>query len=472
MSRAFLLLILIFGNVCSFGQTLPTVISGTAPEYAGYQIELQKETDPVTHQSETVGVMQVLPDGSFSTTVKLPQTSFCTATFDRWEAELYLEPGNNYEIVLPPFEPLSEAEKQNPFFQLQAISLGIKNQNARDINTLIRQFENTFNLTENEYFNQIFKDKSQAAADSLINKLKGKFPKTANSYFEEYKSYRYASIQFAVNQNKTNTFVKEYLDRPPFNFNLPPFSQLFEQQFSNYFNVESNQIGGEEFRVLAGTANLKGLEDYFRNKKGWSEKLSRTVILKGINDAFYQRTFGQQSMLALLDKIQQNNWTDNDKRLAKKLAEKLRYLLPGTDAPNISMTNFDGKKLDLSDWKGKLVYLHFTTITNPICRQQLDELNKIAQQFNKQLEIINLLPEANIAKKELILQQNWAGTFCTVTDAQKERYKVKTFPTSFLIEENGKLIGSPASNPLDGLSYELGNYFKEKQMKRFRYQAK
>jgi hypothetical protein len=82
------------------------------------------------------------------------------------------------------------------------------------------------------------------------------------------------------------------------------------------------------------------------------------------------------------------------------------------------------------------------------------------------------LPEANSKKKELIMQQNWAGTFYTVTDDQREKYKVKTFPTSYLIDENGKLISSPALNALDGLDRQLAGYFKEKQLERFQNQAK
>ncbi len=472
MRRTFVLLILLFSSVWSFGQTLPTVISGSAPEYAGYKIDIQKEADPITHQAETIGVIQVMPDGSFSTTLKLPNTSYCFAIFDRWQAEIYLEPSSKYEIVLPPFHPMDEAQKQNPFFQKQVVSLVIKNPNKQDINSLIREFENSYNLLENKYFNQIFKDKSQAAADSLIANLKAKFSKTDNSFFEDYKFYRFASIQFAVNQNKNNKFIQKYLNHPPLNFNLPPFLLLFQQQFSNYFNNESNQIGGEKFRTIVGTADLAGLEDYFKKNKAWSDELSRMVILKGINDAYYQHTFNPATMLTLLDKVQKSDWPGKDKELAETLAQKLKYLTPGTDAPNISMTNFDGKKLDLANWKGKLIYLHFTTISNPICRQQLDELAKIAKQFNGELQIINLLPGTNLAKKDLILQQDWAGMFCTVTDEQKEKYKVMTFPTSFLIDENGKLINSPALSPLDGLSSQLAGYFKEKQLERFRNQAK
>jgi hypothetical protein len=37
---------------------------------------------------------------------------------------------------------------------------------------------------------------------------------------------------------------------------------------------------------------------------------------------------------------------------------------------------------------------------------------------------------------------------------------VKTYPTSFLISKEGKLLYSPAPNPIDGLDRQLGQLFK------------
>ncbi|PTN10294.1 redoxin domain-containing protein [Mangrovibacterium marinum] len=472
MNRFVAVLLVLLGCASAFAQSLPTVLSGLAPEYAGRRIALLQQTEPLTNQPQKIGTITILPDGSFSTAVKLSGTSHCFAAFDRWQAEIYLEPGKNYQVVLPPFQPLSESEKQNPFFQPQLVSLGIQNSDDTDINHLIRVFEQSYSALESQYFNQLFKDKSQPAADSLIAKLSRSFPHNDNPYFEQYKFYRYASIRFAVNQAKSNEFIKSYLDHPPLNFNLPPFRQLFNQQFSNYFNTESNQLNGTNFRVLVGTANLAGIEQYLTQNKGWSHELSRMVIMKGINDAYYQHTYSPATMLNLLDKIQQSNWPATDKKLALRLSEKLRYLSPGTMAPNISITNFEGEEQELSNFNGHLTYLHFTSVTNPICRQQLDELAKIEQQFKGQLTIVNLLPEANLDKKELILQQHWAGTFFTVNEEARESYRVKTFPSSYLIDETGKLWASPALNPLDGLSHQLAGYFKQKQLERFRNQAK
>jgi len=453
-------------------QTIPVRIHGTAPEYAGRQIDLLRPGFPVTEQQEVLASLNILPDGSFDASVLIIQTTYCYALFDRWKAEIYLAPGQDYELTFPPFEPLDEAEKRNPFFRPQEIAFSLNNLPDNDINRMIQRFETAYNQEENRYFDPIFIDKSTVAADSMIAMLNHEFPESNNSYFESYKHFRIAAIRFALNQDKSDEFVKTNIDRKPLNFNLPPFRQLFEQQFSNFFYNESNQVGGEKFRMLVGTANLEGIEKYLTIQKGWSTDLARLVILKGINDGFHQRQFKPGTMLELLDEIEQSSWTAEEKSMATASKTKLTYLMNGTEAPDIQLQTLEGKQIRLSTFRGKIVYLQFTTVTNPISRQHLDELKKIAPQFSQKVEFINLLPEADLAKKTLILQQNWPGRFMFVDDKALEAYRVKTFPTAYLIDENQLLVLSPALNPMDGLAHELAGILKNKRIEELRDQAK
>ncbi|WP_372772997.1 peroxiredoxin family protein [Mangrovibacterium sp.] len=469
----FLSIVLLFALFLNTkAQTQPVKISGIAPGYAGKSIDLLVQTDPITDRTSTVATIQVLADGTFDTSVPVKQTSFCFATFDRWKAELYLQPGANYHLLLPGYQPLTEAEKRNPFLQPIEIPFGLRDAEKNDINELIRSFEAAYVREEANYFGQIFKDKSHAAADSMTARLVRQFPKTKNGYFEDYKFYRLATIRFALNQDNANEFIKTYLDRQPLPFNLPPYTQLFEQQFTGFFYQESNRIGGDQFRNMVGKGNLAEIENYLTGQKKWSPALSRMVILKGIADGYYQGQFNPKTMLSLLEKIAGSNWNAQEKEVAKALQHKLTYLTAGTAAPTISGADLNGQSFKLSDLRGKLVVLHFSSVTNPICRQHLDELKNIADQFKGKVEFINLLPMADLAKKALITQQNWPGRFILVDDQQLEKYRIKTFPISYLVDEQGNLLYAPALNPTEGLSRQLSGLMKQRQIEKFRNQAK
>ena len=468
-------LVLFIGALLLFfrveAQTQAVRIFGNAPDYAGRKIALQVSNDPVTDHSETLVELNILPDGSFDESVLINKPTCCFASFDRWKAVIYLEPAQSYQLVFPPSQPLTEQEKRNPFFKSSEIAFGLKDLSEDDINRLIQKFEMAYNEEENRYFNEIFKDKSTAAADLMINHLNSQFPKSENSYFENYKFFRLTAIRFALSQNKTNSFVKTYIDRTPINFNLPPFREIFDQQFTNFFYQESNKIGGDQFRMLVGTANLQGIENNLTKQKGWSSKLSRMVILKGISDGYYQ-AHNPQTMLVLLDKIAQSDWTNAEKSIASTLKAKLTYLTKGTAAPDLALKTLNGGAIKLSAFKGKLTYLSFTTITNPICREHLDELKKFAQQFAPKVEFVTVLPEADLARKEVILQQNWPGQILIAGDDAIETYRVKTFPTAFLLDENQVLIASPALNPLDGLQQQIAGILKSKRIEELRNQTK
>ncbi len=471
MNKLITFLFSLFISFSLFAQSNQVTLSGSMPEYAGRAVELY-QTDPITGEKHVIASLQIGASGSFSKQIPLSSTTFCQADFDVWQAFIYLEPGKSYKLVFPPLKKISEAEQRNPFFQPEIVPFGIEDATANDLNRVILNFENEFSVKENHFFNKIYRDKSKAAVDSLKSAINAKFPNNGNGYFEEYKFYRLATVDFALHQGRTETFVKSCFVDHKFDLSLPPCNNLFNQLFTNYFSIRANSIGGEDFRKLVGQANLSGIENDLATENGWNSRLSHQVILKSINDAFYQGLFSPKSLLNLLDKISASNWTGAEKQTATDLKAKLTYLLQGTNAPGISFTGFDGKPHQLSEFKGQYIYLHFTSVANPICRQHLDYLKKVSTTFSSQLVILNIIPRSEEGKKDLIQQQEWPGQFFTVSNDEADKYRVKSFPTTYLIDPDGKLQLAPAFNPMDGFDRQFSAIMKQKRMEEFRNQAR
>jgi hypothetical protein len=120
-----------------------------------------------------------------------------------------------------------------------------------------------------------------------------------------------------------------------------------------------------------------------------------------------------------------------------------------------------GRSVRFSDYPNTYIYLHFTDPKNSICRQHLDVLKTIAGRYKEKLVIINVIPDQENFKNET----GWAGIFATTDSNGKETYKVKTFPNSFLIGKDGKLLLSPAPNPIDGFDRQLGQILKSDHFK-------
>ena len=427
-------------------------------------IELYTLHDIVSEEKIKLGTVRFSADGSFILDVEITETTLCMADFDGYHGMIYIEPGKSYQIVFPPKQTLTESQKRNPFAKPEPVWFGILNPVKDELNVKIQQFEQEYAKLENRYFDQIFANQSKSLVDTVNLKLDKEFPKTSSSFFESHKLFRKANLEFALNQGKSAEFMETYFSHSKPKSNLAAYSVIFNQVFMNYFSMLSNAPNSTEIRNRINSAYLTKLDDYFQKQLHFNKELSHLVLIKSMNDAFYSKQFSKALILKLLDQVKSPEWSAYEQKTAQLIHSKLTYLTSGTNPPSIILKNLNGQKVNFSDYPNTYIYLHFTDPKNSICRQHLDALKAISARYKEKLVIINVIPESKGFKNE----SGWPGIFTTTEGNAEVSYKVKTYPNSFLIGKDGKLLLSPAPNPIDGLDRQLGqllksDYFKEMQ---------
>ncbi len=438
-----------------------TKITGIAPGYAQNTIDLNTLHDFISEDKIKLGNIRINSEYVFSLEFELNETTLCFADFDGYHGMIYLEPGKTYQIILPPKRTLTDSQKRNPFVKPEAIWFGIVNPSADELNFQIQKFEQTYSSHENKYFDQIFIGHSKSLADSVKQMLDQEFPATNSTFLESHKLFRQANLDFALNQGKSADFMRTYFSTTLPNYQLASYATIFNQVFTNYFNVLTNNSQMAEIKNLINTSALTKLDEYFQNKLHFNRELSHWVLLKSMKDAFYSKQFSKASILKMLDQVKNEGWTVYEQKTAQLIRTRLTWLSSGTIPPTIILKDMEGKNLNFSDFRNSYIYLHFTDPKNTICRQHLEELKKIAKHYPEKLVIINVIPDRSGFKNE----SGWVGIFTTTDTNIAESYKVKTFPNSFLIGKDGKLLLSPAPNPIDGLDRQLGQIFKSDYMK-------
>lgn len=424
-------------------------------------MELYLLHDFITEEKIKLGSIRFDAQGAFETSVDLNQISLCHADFDGYQGLIYLEPGKSYELVFPPKRNLTPAQKRNPFLKPDPVWFGIKDPAANDLNVLIQNFEFAYSNYENKYFNKIFQNQSGASVDTVKQMLDKEFPKTGHAFFEAHKTFRKANLEFALHQGKSAAFMDAYFrETKPF-YNLSAYAVLFNQVFVNYFSYLDNSNQHPSVARLVNSANLQQLDQYFQEQLHFNKELSHLVLLKSMKDAYYSKSFSKTSVLKMLDQVKESNWSDFEKKTAQLIREKLTYLASGTKPPVITLTDQAGHAIRFSDYPGSYIYLHFTDPGNIICRQHLDVLKTVAANYKDKLVIINVIPDLKNFKNE----KGWAGLFTTSSSNLESAYKVKTFPTSFLIGKDGRLLLSPAPNPIDGLDRQIGQMLKNDHLR-------
>jgi peroxiredoxin len=128
--------------------------------------------------------------------------------------------------------------------------------------------------------------------------------------------------------------------------------------------------------------------------------------------------------------------------LINNLYAKDKKVVEGSSAPDFTLVGLDGKKHQLSDYKGKTVVVNFWGTFCPPCK---DEMPAIQHQFDKRdpqkVEFLALnLGESKITVQSFIDQ--YKITFPILLDDREEtrkRYGVMQYPTTFFISPDGKI---------------------------------
>ena len=131
-------------------------------------------------------------------------------------------------------------------------------------------------------------------------------------------------------------------------------------------------------------------------------------------------------------------------------------------APEWTLTDAQGNTVNLSDYRGKAVFLHFWATWCPYCKKVQPGLVDIYEKYQEQgLELVGIsIREDEGAQPQAVLDKRGHG-FKTLLFGEQvaKQYKVRGTPTTFFIDRQGRIAGSSnSSDPKDPLWEEAATY--------------
>jgi peroxiredoxin len=442
------------------------VISGSDTSYAGVEIEFLRYSDRITNTEIQLDKTTVSQDGSYSLKFDVDKITFVFAYIGVYKIHLYAEPGGHYEIILPPRQDKEPQDFLNPYFSPVVTHLGTMKYSPNEINTLIRMFNDAYLPYYNKHIVALAETDDFSELDKDIAKMEKPFSSSENSFFNNYRKYRYGILRHLAYQQKSKSISDEYFKEQPILLNNPAYMELFNQVYDKYFHHFARTPEGKELGTVVSSGDLTELRKLLAKDKvlGKSELLD-LVILKGIYDEFYDDNYSRSALLEMLNAyISENKYPDLTE-VAKSIHRKTTRLLAGFAPPEFQLYDRDSNLVSLENFKGKYVYLNFCSCFSYACLNEFAMLNTLYEKHKDLLEIVTILVDNDYDVINSFLERsNYPWIFLHYGNQASviKQYDVRAFPTYYLIGPEGKLEFSPAPSPGEEFEARLFKLLREK----------
>ena len=439
-----------------------TTIKSENKEYAGKKLDFYQYSDPITKEREFVFSLIFDANGKSEASPKLNSTSFVYSDFGVYRGMLFIEPDETLVLKLPPSREKSFADQKNPYFS--PVSFWFVTEDKKQLNDHISGFTQTTNQLTDQFFNQLYFRQSKEIFDSISFQIDEKFPNTTSKTFNTHKKLTTQLIQVEAFRLKPEKYSALFSSVESDMWLHPAFINLFENTFGGQLGFSAKSINGNEVKEAVNQKNISFLLKYVQNKYQVSGEMADLALLKMLYDGFYSGYFSNASIKEL---IKHDKFSKSSNHIINKsshlILERFNHLQKDTRAPVICLNNLDGEKECTDSKKDKFKYIVFADTEMIVCREQLKYLANIEERYQKYLDIYVILRNTDNTKmKEFLTANKIPG----VKLIDKEgtyilEYKVRSFPVSFLLDENHTVKLPNAKAPLEGFESQFGAFLQQ-----------
>ncbi|HSZ26103.1 MAG TPA: TlpA disulfide reductase family protein [Cytophagaceae bacterium] len=138
-------------------------------------------------------------------------------------------------------------------------------------------------------------------------------------------------------------------------------------------------------------------------------------------------------------------------------------------APNFTLSDINGTKISLSDFKGKIIYLDFWATWCGPCQAEIPYSRNLQETFkeNPNIVFINISFDQDTKKwQKVVRAKKMMGTQLISINGKESdvitSYNVKTIPRFIIIDKNGLILDADAKRPSEkGLTEYLTKILSE-----------
>ena len=359
--------------------------------------------------------------------------------------DLILTPNASYdiEIIVP------EQKEQVSYFEKELPTIRVKHATDQGIYRQVIYSEGIINSYMTEHFSQIYRGRQLRYIDSIQNAISREVPDIKSDYVKNHNRYKIAAIRLGISTDGGKKIVKEYYDGQPVLYTQSAYIDLFKELFDGYFNsaaYDSHLLndafdkGPDAFKIYLHT-------DPFMAK---NPCLAELVTIYNLQKLCYGDRGTSRLAKDHLNYIKEHTKYAEHKTIIDDFFTKYNRLAAGTDAPEFTLKDSNGKDISLADFKDGLVLLQFVDGYSPVSEHQFAELRGLHHQWQDTVQILTIATheKMDFFKKQFAeKKQDWPLLDLGDNILLLEAYNVRTFPEYILIKRDNKIGEAPAPSP-------------------------
>jgi peroxiredoxin len=455
MSRRIVILVVIILNAVA-GIAAETVISGKLAGGSGSTVRLMTYADQVTRLRKTLATQRIGEDETFRFTLELDQTIYAWIDIGFRKGELFLQPGQSYEVeIKADQQPIAAS-----YYDRAYLSLEILRDDPDKLNLYIRDFNGVYNDFLLDYASNPGSRGSAGAFNSFKTAVGLRFKNAQNPYFLDYVKYKYASMELFLRMKSRDAIGMEYLAGSGPAYNNIEYMDFFHLFFEKYFFSGNRYFSyNKTFDLINGDAPLEAIRDSLsRDPVLVSGELRELVLVSGLKELYDVSGFNKSRILSLIRDLGEGGYTPGIREIASNLLTRLSRLRPGTVAPDFLLPAFDGRReYSLSDFKGNSVYLAFFDSRNPASQAELALVSEWYEDYeNVRFVAVSVDSDpARIDGNPNISAEAWTILYYNHDMELLENYDAMAFPHFILIDDKGRIAICPAPGPSEDIRQVL-----------------
>lgn len=372
--------------------------------------------------------------------------------------DLVLSPNATYdiEIIVP------EQKDNVSYFEKELPTLRVKRASDQGLYRQLVYSEEIINGYLIEHFNQIYRGRQLRYIDSIQNTINKEVPDINSEYVKAHNRYKIAAVRLGISSDGGKKVIKDYYDGQTVLYTHSAYMELFKELFDGYFNSAAydshllNQAfaeGHTAFKTYLDTDPLMA-----RNPR-----LAELITIYNLQKLCYGDRNTSRLAKEHLNHIKSQTQYAEHKTIIADFFTKYNRLAVGSDAPEFTLNDAEGKEVSLCDFKGGLVLLQFVEGPSPFNERQFAELRSLHHQWQDTVQILTIATHEKMSVVKQYFEekrQDWPLLDLGDNILLLEAYNVRTFPEYILINRNNKIGEAPAPSPERYLDERVRRMYK------------